>query len=186
MFSLEPANAVAKELLRVLTKESVKEENQWFFLEGSFSRFNTVISGFDSWQYEPFVVIEDKKIVAYFEAEWARPLNIIVNFRFLLIEKNKTISATKAFFIYLDYLFSSRGCDVFNWTVAIENQHAYKLYDRFILNNCGHKVGGRTRNLISYSGKISDSVLYEITKEEYFYWKNNPSSLFSKTILKEK
>ena len=82
----------------------------------------------------------------------------------------------------MDYLFDSRGCDVFNWTVATENKHAYRLYEFFIAKNCGHKVGQRTRNIISYSGKVSDSVLYEITKEEFYLWKEDPKSIYSRGI----
>jgi hypothetical protein len=170
-YSLEPAYTVYPELLRQLTRASTVPDNQWFFLEGSFSNLTAMIESHDTWLYENFVVIDNKKIVAYFEAEWARPLSTIYNFRLILLDKQKTITATKAFFVYMNYLFVSRGCDVFNWNVAVENTHAYSLYEKFIKNGCGHKVGKKTRSMKSYCGNISDSVLYEITKEEYFNWK---------------
>ena len=171
-FSIEPAYTVCDELLRKLTKASVSPKNQWFFLDGSFSNLQTKLQSTDTWYYENFVVIVDKEIVAYFEAEWARPLDIIHNFRMILLNEEKTVSATKAFFAFLDYLFISRGCDVFTWGVAVKNTHALKLYERFTQKNCGHKVGIRTRSMKSYCGEISDSAMYEITKEEYFKWKN--------------
>ncbi|MDR2941991.1 MAG: hypothetical protein LBV17_05330 [Treponema sp.] len=46
-----------------------------------------------------------------------------------------------------------------------------KQYDRFINNYCGHRVGIRHHAQKSYTGKTSDSCLYEITREEYFNWK---------------
>ena len=167
-FSIEPAYSVAPELMRQLTKASTLSENQWFFLEGSFSTLATIVQSSDTWTYENFVVIENKHIIAYFEGEWARPLNVIHNFRCILLNHHYQFSATKAFFTYLDYLFSVRGCDVFNWSVASENTNAYLLYEKFISKKYGHKVGEKTRNMKSYCGNISNSILYEITREEYF------------------
>ncbi|GMO27997.1 MAG: hypothetical protein Ta2B_08580 [Termitinemataceae bacterium] len=60
-----------------------------------------------------------------------------------------------------------------NWIVAHQNEHAMKQYERFVENYCGHKVGVRHYAQKSYTGKISDITLYEITKEEYFRWKEN-------------
>lgn len=167
-FSIEPAYTVSSELMRQLTRASTNIVNQWFFLEGTFSTLAKIIQTSDTWYYENFVVIADKHIIAYFEGEWARPLNIIHNFRMILLDKSFQISATKAFFNYLDYLFRIRGCDVFNWSVATENKHAFLLYEKFISKKVGRKIGTRTRCLKSYCGNISNSVLYEITKEEYF------------------
>jgi RimJ/RimL family protein N-acetyltransferase len=77
----------------------------------------------------------------------------------------------KAFFTYLDYLFENRGCQAFNWTVALQNEHALKQYERFVKDYCGHKVGTRHYAQKSYTGTISDINLYELTREEYFDWK---------------
>jgi hypothetical protein len=60
---------------------------------------------------------------------------------------------------------------VFNWTVALQNEYAMKQYERFIKNYCGHAVGFRHYAQKSYTGKISDAKLYEITQEEYLQWK---------------
>jgi hypothetical protein len=79
--------------------------------------------------------------------------------------------AVKAFFAYLDYLFVNRGCRAFNWTAAFQNEYAVKQYERFIKGYCGHKVGIRHYAQKSYTGKISDIILYELVREEYFDWK---------------
>ncbi|OJF76799.1 MAG: hypothetical protein BKP49_04320 [Treponema sp. CETP13] len=171
-YSIEPAFTVTKELSRQLIKVSTQAKNQWFFPEGGFSS-NSLDHIGDMWVHENFVVISDTEIIAYFEGQWARPLNILLNFRLILLDEKKSFFACKAFFQYLEYLFVSRGCDVFNWSVATENRHAYLLYEKFVKKNCGHIVGRRTRSLQSYCGKISDSVLYEISKEEYFDWKDS-------------
>jgi hypothetical protein len=60
---------------------------------------------------------------------------------------------------------------VFNWTVAHKNERAMEQYDRFVRDYCGQKVGMRHHAQKSYTGKISDINLYEITNEEYFNWK---------------
>jgi hypothetical protein len=68
-------------------------------------------------------------------------------------------------------LFVNRGCQAFNWTVALQNEHALKQYERFIQDYAGHKVGIRHHAQKSYAGKISDINLYELTHDEYFDWK---------------
>jgi hypothetical protein len=113
---------------------------------------------------------EKREIFAYFEGQWLRPMDIINGFRVINFDKNSGI-AVRAFFSYLDYLFVNRGCQAFNWTVALQNKHALKQYERFITNYCGHKAGTRHYAQKSYTGKISDINLYEITREEYFDWK---------------
>jgi hypothetical protein len=55
--------------------------------------------------------------------------------------------------------------------VAIQNNHALEQYERFIKECCGHKVGIRSHAQKSYTGKISDINLYELTCEEYVVWK---------------
>lgn len=102
-------------------------------------------------------------------------MNIISSFRFILFEKTKSVTATKAFFQYLDYLFVSRGLLAFNWIVAEKNIHAYNLYEKFIKRYCGHRIGKKHYGQMAYDGEISDTFLYEIEKEEYFSWKNKNS-----------
>jgi hypothetical protein len=77
----------------------------------------------------------------------------------------------QALFAYFDFLFGNRGCHVFNWTVALQNEYALEQYERFVKDHCGHKVGTRYHAQKSYTGKISDINLYEMTSEEYFDWK---------------
>ena len=173
-YSLEPAFVCAKELIRQIIKASVELENEWFFFDGAFTSKITIEENeFNSWLHENFVVIYNGQIIAYFEASWDRPMDIISGFRFILFQKSSQLIIVKAMFDYLDYLFVNRGCQAFNWSVAKLNIHAYKIYEKFIKNYCGHVVGERHHAQKSYSGKISDIVLYEITKEEYFIWKNN-------------
>lgn len=171
MYKLEPAFAFSTGLSRKLILAGMNEENQWFFSDGAFNESSIIEHTPNTWLYENFVVIDDKSIIAFFCASWNRPLDIIISFRFILFEKNKSFLATKAFFEYLDYLFTKRGCNSFNWTVAEKNEHAFKLYEKFVLRNVGHKVGKRHYGQKSYTGIVSDVYLYEITKDEYFEWK---------------
>jgi hypothetical protein len=55
--------------------------------------------------------------------------------------------------------------------VARKNEYAMKQYDRFVREYCGRFVGMRHYGQKSYTGKISDINLYEITREEYLEWK---------------
>ncbi|MDR2477978.1 MAG: hypothetical protein LBD48_01550 [Treponema sp.] len=126
----------------------------------------------NTWLRENFVAVNEKKqIFAYFEGQWQRPMDIINGFRLISFNPAQSGMAVRAFFAYLDYLFVNRGCHSFNWTVAIQNIHALEQYERFIKDYCGHKVGTRHHAQKSYSGKISDINLYELTRAEYFEWK---------------
>lgn len=172
-YSLEPAYTVRNELIRLIMKAGTNPVNKWFFTDGAFISDVQLEYNANTWTSENFVVICDKSIVAYFEAPWKRPLNIITGFRFILFDEKKAINVTKAFFKYLDYLFVVRGCNSFNWMVAEKNKHAYRLYEKFIKKYYGHKVGKRHYGQQGYDGEVSDVILYEITKEEYFEWKNS-------------
>lgn len=171
-YRLEPAFTVAPGLSRKLVLAGMDPYNQWFFTDGSFLENGIIEHHPDTWTNENFVVLDDDSIIAYFCAKWSRPLDIIDGFRLILFEKNKSTIATRAFFEYLDYLFTKRGCNAFNWCVAEKNEHAYKLYEKFIDKYMGHKIGKRHFGQKSYTGIVSDIFLYEITKDEYFSWKD--------------
>lgn len=172
-YSIEPASYFFTELTHLITKASHNLDNKWFFTDASFIPENQLEKNINTWQNENFVVIEGNKIVCYFEAKWSRPLDIISGFRLLLIDKTKQITLGKAIFDYFDYLFLIRGCKAFNWFVAEKNIHAYKIYERFIRNYFGHRVGKRSFGQKAYDGEVSDIVLYEITGKEYEDWKHN-------------
>lgn len=175
-YSLEPAYTVQNELARLIVKAGTNPENKWFFTDGAFTADVQLEHSANTWTHENFVVICDRSISAYFEAPWNKPLNIITGFRFILLDKTKAINMGKAFFKYIDYLFVARGCNAFNWIVAEKNEHAYQLYEKFIKKYFGHKVGKRHFGQKAYDGEISDVFLYEITKEEYFTWKEKQCS----------
>ena len=109
-YRLEPAFAVAQGLSRKLVLAGMESENQWFFTDGSYCENGIVEYHPNTWNKEDFVVIDDEKIIAFFSATWNRPLDIIVGFRFILLEKEKSVVMAKAFFEYIDYLFTKRGC----------------------------------------------------------------------------
>jgi hypothetical protein len=172
-FTLEPAVAFAQPLNYLIMKATFDPANEWFFYDGAYNGTNVLEQGMsNTWLYEYFVAINEKnEIFAYFEGQWQRPIDIINGFRTIHFGEKYSRMATKAFFTYLDYLFVNRGCKVFNWMVALQNEHALEQYERFIKIYCGHKVGTRHRAQKSYTGKISDINLYELTHEEYFDWK---------------
>ena len=165
-YKLEPAFAVATGLSRKLVLAGMREENQWFFSDGAFTENGIIEYHPNTWSNENFVVLDDEGIIACFCATWSRPLDIITGFRLILFEKEKANIMAKAFFEYLDYLFTKRG-----WIVAEKNVHAYKLYEKFVKKYMGHKIGKRHFGQKSYCGVVSDVYLYEITKDEYFEWK---------------
>ena len=171
-YKLEPAFTVAPGLSRKLIQAGRELENQWFFSDGAFTENGIIEHQPNTWINENFVVIDDSGIIAYFCATWSRPLDIISGFRLILFDKKKSMTGVNAFFEYLDYLFTKRGCNAFNWTVAEKNTHAYQLYEKFINKYMGHRIGKRHYAQKSYSGIISDIYLYEITKDEYFAWKD--------------
>lgn len=171
-YKLEPAFSVYQGLTRKIINAGMNPENQWFFSDGGFSPDGIVEKQPNTMYSEDFVVMDDECIIAYFTGRWVRSLTIITGFRMIIFEKKKAHIAGKAFFEYLDYLFTSRGCKAFNWIVAVKNINAYKVYEKFISRYLGHKVGMRYCGQKSYCGEISDIALYEITDEEYRAWKS--------------
>lgn len=176
-YSLEPAAYVKNELSRLIIKAGTEPENKWFFTDGAFTADVQLESSVNTWSNENFVVVCERKIIAYFEAPWNKTLNVINGFRFILFDKSKTILATRAFFQYLDYLFVARGANSFFWIVAEKNEHAYQLYEHFVKKYCGHKIGIKHYGQMGYDGEISNVYMYEITRAEYFKWKDKRGML---------
>jgi hypothetical protein len=98
-------------------------------------------------------------------------MDIINGFRTINFKPDAAGMFLQIFLAYLEYLFVNRGCRVFNWTVALQNEHALQQYERFIKDCCGRRVGIRHHARKSYTGKISDVNLYELTCGECFDWK---------------
>ena len=137
-YSIEPSYIVSAELTRQLVKAGTDPVNQWFFSDGAFTPEAMIETTPNTWLHENFVVISGQEIVAYFEGIWNRPLDIISSFRLIVFSKTKSYTAACAFFQYLDYIFSARGCNAFNWIVAEKNHHAYRVYEKLLRDYCGH------------------------------------------------
>ena len=172
-YSLEPAYLVQNEITRLIMKAGMDPVNKWFFADGCFSADSDLEHSPNTWRHENFVVVADREIVAYLEASWSKPLNIISNFRLIIFNKQKGFIVSKAIFDYFDYIFVARGCRAVNWFVAKENYHAHRVYEKFINHYFGHVCGMKHSAQMAYNGEISDIILYEVTSEEYFNWKNN-------------
>ena len=143
----------------------------FFMAERTLSFASEIEKSPNTWLHENFVVIKDREIIAYFEANWCKPLNIISNFRLIIFNKKKGFIVTRAIFDYFEYLFVARGCKAFNWFVATKNLHARRVYEKFVKKYFGHLVGKRHCGQMAYNGEVSDIYLYEVTCEEYFEWK---------------
>lgn len=172
-YSIEPAYTVKNELARIIIKAGTEPINKWFFTDGAFSPEFQLENMVNTWSHENFVVISNKEILGYFEAGWNKSLNVITTFRLILFDKKKSLTVAKAFFQYLDYLFICRGANAFNWTVALKNHHALRVYEKFIAKKCGHIVGERHNGQMAYDGEISDIRLFEITRKEYLNYKES-------------
>jgi len=171
-YSLEPAYLVQNDLTRLIINAGKDPINKWFFADGCFSFNSEIEKSPNTWLHENFVVIKDKEIIAYFEANWCKPLNIISNFRLIVFNKRKGFIVTRAIFDYFEYLFVARGCKAFNWFVATKNLHACRVYEKFVDRYFGHFVGIRHYGQMAYNGEVSDILLYEVTADEYLEWKN--------------
>ncbi len=117
-YTLEPAYLVQNELSRLLMKAGMNPINKWFFADGCFSAESDLERSPNTWRRENFAVISGREIIAYLEASWSKPLNIISNFRLIVFNKAKGHIVCKAIFEYFDYIFVARGCRTFNWLVA--------------------------------------------------------------------
>ena len=80
-YSIEPAYLVQNELTRLIIKAGTDPVNKWFFTDGAFTPDSQLERTPNTWMHENFVVIENKQVLAYFEAFWNKPLNIITSFR---------------------------------------------------------------------------------------------------------
>lgn len=175
VYSIEPAYSIKNELTRIIIKAGTEPINKWFFTDGAFSPEFQLENIANTWNHENFAVICNNEILGYFEAGWNKPLNIITTFRLIVFNKKKSFIVAKAFFQYLDYLFIARGANSINWTVALKNTHALKIYTKFIKKNCGHIVGDRHFGQMAYDGEVSDIRLFELTKTEYLMWRKHHS-----------
>lgn len=143
---LIPASFCLTELTKKIMLATLDTRNEWFFADGAF---NTATS-FDqpgacnTWLYERYAVLYNKEIIAYFDGMWSRPVDIIASFRAINFNPKYGRLFVVSILKYLDYLFVNRGCMAFNWSVALQNQHALQQYERFIKNYCGRKIGMRT------------------------------------------
>jgi len=175
IFTLEPAAAYASQLNYLIMKATQDIANEWFFYDGAHNGSSSLEQNMsNTWLHENIVMLSsNQEIIAYFEGQWFRPIDIITGFRMIHFGKKYSFMLVKAFLSYLDYLFVNRGCQAFNWMVALENENALIQYERFIRDYCGHNVGIRHYAQKSYTGKISDINLYEITRVEYFNWKEH-------------
>ena len=171
-YTLVPASFVRNELVQLIIQAGNDPVNKWFFTDGSFSPDSQLECVPNTWQHENFVVMANNQILAYFEAYWSKPLDIITSLRIIFFEKNKAACIGMAIFEYFEYLFVIRGCKALNWIVAEKNYHAYRIYEKLIKNYFGHRVGIRHRGQMAYNGEVSDVILYEITQEEYLDWKS--------------
>lgn len=172
-YKLEPAFSVYPGLIRKLTIAGMNPKNKWFFSNGAFNPDSFILSKVNTNLSEDFVVIDNNEIIGFITGKWERPLNTINSLRIILFDEKKSLSLSRAIFEYLDYLFVARGCNAISWVVAEKNIHAYEIYEKFINKYMGHRIGIKHYGQMSYSGEISDVVAYEITKEEYFHWKES-------------
>jgi hypothetical protein len=160
----------------LIMKADCDPANEWFFYDGAHSGAAVLEQNMsNTWLHENFVAVSEgsdgKEIFAYFEGQWQRPVDVIISFRMIHLGSKYSRMVVKVVFAYFDYLFVNRGCRALNWTVALQNEHAVKQYDCLVERYCGHQVGIRHCTQKSYTGKVSDGKLYEITREEYFDWK---------------
>jgi hypothetical protein len=169
---LVPSSFCVNELTKKIMAATLDVENEWFFGDGAFNTATSFesVGACNTWLYERYVALYNKEIIACFDGMWSRPVDIITNFN-RKYGRLFAVSCLK----YLDYLFVNRGCMAFNWSVALQNKHALSQYERFVTHYCGHRVGLRTHAQKSYTGKISDIYLYEISRDEYFAWKSRTS-----------
>ncbi len=170
-YSIEPSYVLADGICKELANASTKINNKWYFSGTGFNASNIDRNG-DFSVTENFAIVSDKKIIAYIESRWLRSIKVLVDFKIILFDDTKKISFVDAVLSYFEYVFISRGCDVITFDVAEKNSSLVKLCSKLSSKYFGHKCGVKTRNLKSLNGEISDAILYEITKEEYFNWKN--------------
>jgi len=168
---LMPAAYAAQDLYKKITAATFDVKNEWFFFDGAFNCSTNIQTSVNTWSHENFIAVYNNEIVAYFEGVWTRPLDIVSGFRTINFGGKYSRPFVQAVFRYVEHLFVNRSCKAFSWAVALLNERATKQCERFVRDYCGHRIGVRHHAQKSYSGKISDCCLYEITQEEFLEWK---------------
>ena len=99
-FTLEPAAAFAPQLNYLIMKATLDVANEWFFYDGAHNGANALeINMSNTWLNENVIAIsEEKEILAYFEGQWLRPMDIITGFRVIHFGGKHTFMAVKAFY----------------------------------------------------------------------------------------
>ena len=171
MYFLDNSYKYYNDLARLLLKCSTDLKNQWFFTDGTFNMEIELERAPNTWLHENFIVGDGNKIIGYFTANWRRPLDIIENLRIISFSDDNPLYIAKAFMEYLDYLFMNRGCKSVNWIVPMNDVYLSRISNKFIKRKCGNLTGIKTSYTISYSGEVSDAMLFELSLEQYMLGK---------------
>lgn len=153
-----------------LCKEELKKKiiSTWYNLEYQYywqSYNNEPTFEDNNIHSRQFAFVEDKKIIGYFSYSLDDSSKSIYNMGLLSFEK-PNYSFIKAVLKHIKWLFDEKIIDRIEF-FAYEDNPAIKGYDKIVERFGGKRVGKFTRSQKLYDGKLHNTILYEILREDY-------------------
>ena len=112
-----------------------------------------------------FAFLSNDKITGYFSYSLDNSSKSLYNMGILSFEK-VNYKFIKAVLAHIKWLFDERIIDRIEF-FAYEDNPAIKGYDKIIKRFGGKRVGKLTRSQKLYDGKLHNTILYEILREDY-------------------
>lgn len=153
-----------------LYKEELKKKiiSTWYNLEYQYywQSYNNEPTFEDNNIYNrQFAFVEDEKITGYFSYSIDNSSKSLYNMGLLSFDK-PNYKFIKAILTHIKWLFDEKIIDRIEF-FAYEDNPAIKGYDKILERFGGKRVGKLTRSQKLYDGKLHNTILYEILREDY-------------------
>lgn len=159
---LRPAQ-LYKEELKKLFIETWYDPYYQYFWSGSSEDYN--IADNNDCQRQ-FVWIEHNNVIGYFSFSLDKYSKSAYNFGLINFSKKQNILFIKAVIKYIQKMFENNIIDRLD-IMAYEDNPANKAYFKLFKKFGGKKVGKLTNNIRLLDGRLHNTILYEILKENY-------------------
>ena len=161
---LVPAQLYKEELKKKMVSTWYNLEYQYYwsnyYEEPNFEKNNN-----NDIYNRQFAFVEDNKVTGYFSYTFDNSTKSLYNMGVLSFEK-PNYHFIKAVIKHIKWLFDEKIIDRIEF-FAYEDNPAIKGYDKILERFGGKRVGKLTRSQKLYDGKLHNTILYEILREDY-------------------
>ena len=145
--------------------EAMTQDRFKYYAGGSYLYFDLEIKKNDWNEIQRVSVDKDNKVIGFLSAEINRVTKNMKFFGIMHFDETPDIVFSRDVISFLRELRDNYLANKFNF-LAYKGSPAQKLYDKFILKHGGRVVGIQLQDQILSDGKLYDSKLYEILREE--------------------